>query len=147
MAEREALTAGGNNEGGYSGDEDGAQLTRTSTTDRLQRQNSRQRARQMGRMANHPLEQTSNQNLQLNSCLTLITVLQWAFILSALINEGRDAMYCGKPLGMWLQVHAGILVSDVRRTIGLKSLGGWVGRSVWGVGHHHHYPDLPGVGD
>ena len=69
--EREALTG---TRTSFASDDHGATLARTSTAERLQRQNSRQRARQMGRMANHPLEAQSTQNLKLNLCLSLVTV-------------------------------------------------------------------------
>eukprot|EP01051_Picozoa_sp_SAG22_P007053 SAG22_NODE_484_length_9912_cov_23.425150_3_plen_349_part_00 len=117
--ERQGLTAGLSRDsqtspppGGY-GDDAGAALARTSTADRLNRQNSRQRARMATRMANHPLEQRSSQSLRNNCAVSLIAVIQWLAILSALISDGWSATYCGKPLALWLEVHAAILAYDL----------------------------------
>ena len=40
-------------------------------------------------------------------------MLQWAAIISALVSDGWSAKYCGKPLAMWLEVHAGLLFYDL----------------------------------
>eukprot|EP01050_Picozoa_sp_SAG11_P015298 SAG11_NODE_1969_length_3985_cov_2.930777_2_plen_264_part_00 len=108
--EREALTTSRTS---YTNPEDLGGLGRGSTAQRLQRQSSRQRARQMARMANHPLDAQSRRSMRLALGQSFICVLQLAFILSALMNDGWDARWCDKPLALWLEVHAGILIYDL----------------------------------